>query len=513
MITSVRRGTVVTLASNSSQLASLAALTEAATVINSTLNLDAVLRTIARLACQVTRGEASHVFSLDGRRGKLVLVAATGHHREALLGRTFDARLGIPGQVVRSGEPMNVPDVYKSKHFLREIDDISSMRTRSVLAVPMIHRAEVIGVIEVVNRLDESDFVDNDRKILQVFATLAATAAQNARAHEELKERFAGLRDSVVSEASIIGDSQALRRVLDLCDRVAPSSATVLLLGETGTGKELLARYIHNRSRYREGTFAAINCAALTETLLESELFGHEKGAFTGAHQQRRGWFELASDGTLFLDEIGDISRSTQAKLLRVLQEKEIVRVGGTKPIACDVRIIAATNRNLKNMMIDGVFRDDLYYRLSVFPIQLPPLRERRDDIAALVEHSVKRHVAEFHIPELSVSPKTLEALRSYHWPGNIRELQNVVERAVLMSDGPTLLPSHLAPEIQAADDAADAADDTSTLLGQERHLIVNALKEHGWNQSRAARALGITRYHLRHRVKKYGIQKPSESD
>jgi Nif-specific regulatory protein len=486
----------------------LTALTEAAAAINSTLDLDSVLRTIARLACNVTRAEASNVFSLDGQRGKLVVVAATGHHSDALVGQELDAKLGIPGQVVRTCEPINIPDVRASKHFSSEIDDISSMRTRSALAAPMIHRSAVIGVIEVVNRLDESDFSDSDLKILQVFAALAATALQNARAHEDLKQRFAGLRDSVMKEASIIGESPQLHQVLELCDRVAPSNATVLLLGETGTGKELTARYIHNGSRRREETFVAINCAALTETLLESELFGHEKGSFTGAHAQRKGWFEVAAGGTLFLDEIGDISRSTQAKLLRVLQEREFVRVGGTKPIPSDGRLVVATNRNLKNMMIDGVFRDDLYYRLSVFPIQLPPLRDRREDIPKLVGHFVVRAAKEFGIPELSVSSKTVETLTQYQWPGNIRELQNVVERAVLMSDGPTLLPCHLPPDIQVAT-TEEPAEDASTLLGQERSLIVKALKDHNWNQSSAARALGITRYHLRHRIKKYGIQKP----
>ncbi len=502
----------MSLGSHSLPPTSLTALTEAAAAITSTLDLDAVLRTIARLACRVTRGEASNVFSLNGHGGKLVLVAATGHHRDALVGRSFDSALGIPGQVVRSREPLSVTNAHDSKYFCAEVDDISAMRTSAVLAVPMVLRGHVMGVIEVVNRLDGTDFNGNDLKILQVFASLAVSAAQNARAHEDLKERFAGLRDSVAKGTPIIGGSAELRKALELCERVAPSTATVLLLGETGTGKELSARHVHNCSRRAAETFVAINCAALPETLLESELFGHEKGAFTGAHAQRRGWFELASGGTLFLDEIGDISRSTQAKLLRVLQEREIVRVGGTQATKCDVRVIAATNRNLKNMMIDGVFREDLYYRLSVFPIELPPLRERRDDISLLAEHFVEHSVKEFRIPELAVSGKTMDALKQYHWPGNIRELQNVMERAVLMSDGPTLLPCHLPPEIELISPNGEHHDhDGSTLLGQERRLIVDALKEHGWNQSGAARALGITRYHLRHRVKKYNIQKPSE--
>ncbi|MHC4063348.1 MAG: sigma-54 interaction domain-containing protein [Planctomycetota bacterium] len=492
--------------------ASLTALTEAAAAITSTLDLESVLQTISRLACGVTRAEASNVFLLDARRGKLVVAAATGHRRDGLVGHEFEAHLGIPGQVVRSGEPANIIDVRANSKFCKEIDDISSLRTRSLIAAPMVHRSEVIGVIEVVNRLDESVFADGDLKILQIFATFAATATQNARTHEDLKRRFEGLRDSVMKPTSIIGDSPLLTKVLDLCSRVAPSEATVLILGETGTGKELCARQIHRASRRRDGTFVAINCAALSETLLESELFGHEKGAFTGAHAQRPGWFELANEGTLFLDEIGDISRSTQAKLLRVLQEKEFVRVGGTKSIPCNVRIIAATNRNLKNMMADGVFREDLYYRLSVFPLQVPALRERRQDIPQLVEHFVDRAVREFRVPELNVSPSTLELLTRYDWPGNIRELQNVIERSVLMSDGTVLLPCDLPPDIEAAVKVDEPLADTSTLQGQECNMIVKALEQHGWNQSQAARTLGITRYHLRHRMKKYSIQKPANA-
>ena len=366
------------LSSHSLPPPSLTALTEAAAAINSTLDFRSVLSTIANLARSVTHAEASTVFSLDPKRNKLIVVSATGHWRDAMMDRQFDAHLGIPGQVVRTAEPVVVVDVRQSSKFCSEIDEISSTSTHSLMAAPMIHRSEVIGVIEVVNRTDEIEFSETDLKILQIFATLAATASQNARAHDDLRRRFDGLRDSVLKRTTIIGKSDRWNRVLELCDRVANSSATVLLLGETGTGKELTARYIHNSSRRRDESFVAVNCTALPETLLESELFGHEKGSFTGAHAQRRGWFEVASGGTLFLDEIGEMGRPMQAKLLRALQEKNIARVGGTQPIACDVRVITATNRNLKNMMIDGLFREDLYYRLSVFPIHLPPLRARR---------------------------------------------------------------------------------------------------------------------------------------
>ncbi len=501
----------LSFAARSLSAESLTALTEAAAAISSTLELDPVLQTIARLACTVARAEASSVFLLDARRKKLVVAAATGHRRDVLLGQEFDAHLGIPGQVVQTGGTVNVADARSHSRFCREIDDISSLRTRSILAAPMIHRSEVIGVIEVVNRLDETDFTESNLKILQVFATLAASATQNARTHEDLKQRYQGLRDAVMKPVTIIGSSAGLRTAIDLCNRVAPSSASVLILGETGTGKELCARHIHNASRRRSETFVAINCATLSETLLESELFGHEKGAFTDAHAQRRGWFELANHGSLFLDEIADISRSTQAKLLRVLQEKEFVRVGGTKPIPCDVRLIAATNRDLKALMVDGAFREDLYYRLNVFPIRVPPLRERQEDLAELVDYFVRRSAHEFIGATLRVAPETMAILMRYRWPGNIRELQNVIERAVLMADGDTLLPCHLPPDMETDLENHQEAPNELTLCGQEKMLILKTLKEHNWNQSQAARTLGITRDHLRHRIKKYGIQKPPD--
>jgi len=487
----------------------LSALTEAAAAISSTLDFDSVLSTVARLACEVTRGEVSSVFSLDTQRNKLIAVAATGQWRDVLVGHEFDARAGIPGEVVRTSAPIIVDDVNKCGKFCREIDDLSSMRTRSVIAAPMIHSGDMIGVIEVVNRRDETDFTDTDLEVLKVFATLAAGAGRNAQAHQHLKEQLAGLRDSVTKRDVIIGESPRWHRVLELCDKVAPSNATVLLLGETGTGKELAARYIHNVSRCGHESFVAVNCAAMPETLLESELFGHERGAFTGAHARRRGWFEVADGGTLFLDEIGDVGRPMQVKLLRVLQERRFVRVGGTQPTACNVRIIAATNRNLKNMMIDGKFREDLYYRLSVFPIELPALRDRREDIPRLIEHVVERAKRECGIAELRIARETLDTLVHYDWPGNIRELQNVIERSVLMSDGEVLLPCHLPTDIVAATQVDSPVEDPTTLYGQERALIQKALEEHNWNQSQAARSLGITRYHLRHRIKKYEMKRP----
>ncbi|MCH8052682.1 MAG: sigma-54-dependent Fis family transcriptional regulator, partial [Planctomycetes bacterium] len=295
----------------------------------------------------------------------------------------------------------------------------------------------------------------------------------------------------------------------DMINRVAGSNASVLLLGETGTGKELAARQIHRASPRSGRAFIAINCAALPETLLESELFGHEKGAFTGAHAEKMGRFEMADGGTLFLDEIGDISQSTQVKLLRVLQEKEFVRVGGTRTIATDVRIIAATNRDLQEAMEQGDFRQDLYYRLNVFPIHIPPLRKRRDDIPLLIDHFVNVSATELRCPKPTISDEAIALLASYDWPGNIRELQNITERAVLLADGESITAAHLPREIVGDEPLEKSDKEESSLRGYEKALIIKALRESGWNQSKAARSLGISRDNLRYRVKKYEIKKP----
>jgi len=495
--------------SNGLAAESLAALTESAAALNSSLDLDAVLQTIARSACTVTHAEAANVLLLDDRKSHFVVVAATGRRRDALLGRDFDKGAGIPGEVLRLRQTVNVPDVRNTRKFAREIDDIGNSRTLSLIAAPMMHRAEAIGVIEVANRWDGQPFDDADEKVLQLFATFATVAARNARAFEDLRRRFDALRDASAKHAPMIGECSQLQAVLDLARRVAPSNATVLITGESGTGKELAARFIHASSRRRGGAFIAVNCAALTESLLESELFGHEQGAFTGASSRKTGWFETAGGGTLFLDEIGEISKATQAKLLRVLQEREFVRVGGNKPIPCDVRIIVATNRDLKAMMATGEFREDLYYRLSVFPIAMPALRERPGDVSLLARHFIKRTAQNMGLPEPELDPQTLNVLSNYAWPGNIRELQNVIERAVLMCENGRLEPTHLPADLHLRDNHNPSSRDVTPLVEQERQLIESALHQCDWNQSEAARRLGITRDLLRTRVKKHNIVRP----
>lgn len=491
--------------------ASLALLLEASAVINSSLDLQKTLQAIARSAADVLRAEASSVLLLDARRKKLVFAAAVGDAGGMLIGQEFDAALGIAGRVVSTGAPELVRDVKRDPAFYGGIDAKSAFNTRTMLAAPLRHRDQIIGVVEVLNRRGGiEDFAEGDLELLQIFANLAAIGVSNAQMHQGLIRENRGLLESARGDDNVIGQSAPLRGAMELCERVAPTKSTVLLLGETGTGKEMHARWVHQHSPRRERPFIGVNCAALPETLLESELFGHEAGAFTGATNKKQGRFELADGGTLFLDEIGDISNSTQIKLLRVLQEREFVRVGGTKTIACDVRIIAATNRDLKKAIDVGQFREDLYYRLNVFPIHLPPLRDRRDDIPVLVDHFVEMSARQIGVGAVKVAGEAMEMLCAYRWPGNIRELRNVIERAVLLADQGRILPAQLPPEVQGGFVSPDQGlmPRESALASYEKAMIVKALRENNWNQTRTAAALNMTRDNLRYRLKKYQIQR-----
>lgn len=307
----------------------------------------------------------------------------------------------------------------------------------------------------------------------------------------------------------IIGESRAIREVKNMIERVARSNATVLITGESGTGKEVAALTIHQKSLRKDGPFVPVNCAALPEQLLESELFGHEKGAFTGAVARKLGRFELAERGTIFLDEITEMPLSMQAKLLRVLQEKAFERVGGTETLHVDVRVIAATNRNIEKAMEEGKLREDLYYRLNVFQIHMPPLRERKEDIPLLARHFVEKFRPTYLVGK--ISPEAMELLVRYHWPGNIRELQNVIERAAIICQGNEILPEHLPKELLAAQKPSLGAiiyfpDQGICLEEVEKELILKALEKTGGNQTKAAQLLGITRSALLYRSQKYGI-------
>ena len=315
--------------------------------------------------------------------------------------------------------------------------------------------------------------------------------------------------------AAIVGDSHQMRAALDVARRVAPSGATVLLLGESGTGKEVIARAIHRWSRRANQPFVVVNCVALSEELLESELFGHEKGAFTGAHQQKRGKLEVAHGGTVFLDEIGDIRPALQAKLLRVLQDQTFERVGGTRPIQTDVRFVAATNRDLRAAVRDGLFRLDLYYRLDVVSVTLPPLRERAGDVPALAEHFLERYRRELKRELHGITPEALSALRRYAWPGNVRELENVIERAAVLADGPDVTPQDLPAEIREAgltDGMTREAVRTYHAAVEEfkRGLIASTLRRTSGNRTRAARLLGLQRTYLARLIRDLGLAAPA---
>lgn len=310
----------------------------------------------------------------------------------------------------------------------------------------------------------------------------------------------------------IIGESPQIKEVMDLVNRVAKSNATVLILGESGTGKELVANAIHYNSDRKNKPFVKVNCGALPENLLESELFGHEKGAFTGAISRKIGRFERAHGGSIFLDEIGEMSFSTQVKLLRVLQEKQIERVGSTEVIDVDVRIIAATNKDLKRLVEEGRFREDLYYRLNVIPIKIPPLRERKQDIPLLVKYFLQKYSLETGRRGMTISDSALDKLKTYSWPGNIRELQNVIERAVILSPGREITEDQLPPEIVKRDrqielDEFKLPKNGVNLNDLEKSLIKQALDMTNDNQTEAARLLGITRHTLIYRMEKYGLK------
>ena len=494
--------------------ATLLALLEASGAIISGPQLAQVLKQVTDQAMTVLDAEAASVLLLDADRNEMVFHAATGPKGTELVGERFDATLGIAGQALRTGRAVQVTDVKRNRHFFDGVDAKTHMRTQCLIAAPLIHRGEVLGVVEVINPRNRKSFSDVDIELVQVFANLAAAAVRCGKAYDRISRDNRGFRESL-PVPHIVGRSKPMQHVLELSRKVAPAQTTVLITGETGTGKELIARAVHDFSDRRDKPFIAVNCAALPETLLESELFGHEKGAFTGAEQRKLGRFELADGGTLFLDELGEIPQSTQVKLLRVLEEREFVRVGGTKTIVCDVRIITATNRDLTQEIQQGRFREDLFYRLNVFPIELPPLRQRLDDLPELIEYFVKQIAPSLDVAPPTINPEAISALLGYHWPGNIRELRNIIERCTLLAGGGQITPDSLPPEIAAQcgatgpDTGQPDADSQSRLANQERAMIVAALNETGWNQSAAARALGISRDHLRYRIGKYQLKKP----
>ncbi|MDR1962801.1 MAG: sigma 54-interacting transcriptional regulator [Planctomycetaceae bacterium] len=432
---------------------------------------------------------------------------------------TYHRGEGIVGHVVETGLPVAIPKVSEEPNFL---DRIYNRRQKingeiSFICVPIVCENEVLGTLSV-DRVYESDpsSLDHDLQILKIIASMIAydvkarrqaaeiqnsLEQENLRLKNELRERF--------RPENIIGNSNAMREVYQAIYQVAPSDATVLIRGESGTGKELVAHAIHVASPRVKGPFIKVNCAALNENLLESELFGHEKGSFTGAVAQRKGRIEEAEGGTLFLDEIGDFSPIIQVKLLRVLQERTYERVGSNISRKANIRLLCATNHNLEEAMTEGTFRDDLYYRINVFPIMLPPLRDRRGDIMLLANHFIETNSKRLNKSIKRISASAIDLLTGYRWPGNVRELENTIERAILLSQDSVIHGHHLPPTLQTG--RVTNTTGTGTLEERvavfEQDIIMDALKRSRGNMAAAAIDLGTTSRILRYKVRQYHIE------
>jgi Nif-specific regulatory protein len=424
---------------------------------------------------------------------------------------TYKPGEGITGKVAETGRPMAVANLGQETHFLDRTGARRHLNRSelSFLCVPIMYDGEVIGVLSADKVAREVENLDKELAMLSSVAELMSKIV-HIRALEEENRRLRKIVGSGHSPSmEIIGHSKAMQEVFGLVAQVADSNTTVLITGETGTGKELVARAIHKNSSRKDGPMVQVNCAAIPDTLIESELFGHEKGAFTGALTQRRGRFEEANGGTIFLDEVGELSAAAQVKLLRVLQEKRFQPLGSSRVVNVNVRIIAATNRNLEQDILSDRFRADLFYRLNVFPIYLPPLRERGSDVILLADHFLLKYNKEMGKKVKRISTAAIEVFLSHKWPGNVRELENCIERAVLMTKTDQVDCVHLPPSLQIKEKDADRKDRSklsSVVEAQERTLIVDALTETGGNQTKAAKMLGTTKRIIQYKISKMGI-------
>jgi len=397
----------------------------------------------------------------------------------------------------------------KTDQSLEMVDSLDELQIKSLLCVPLILSGNVIGIIYLDSQNPGESFDENHLQVMTAVASLAALALDNVRTLEELQDENRLLRSEINLENNMVGGSAGMRQIYDRIRRVAPTDSTVLILGESGTGKELAARAVHGNSARAERPFVAINCAALTETLLESELFGHEKGAFTGAIAQKKGKIELAEGGTLFLDEISEMAPSLQAKLLRVLQEREFERVGGSRALKVNIRVIAATNRDLLEAIKSGTFRNDLYHRLNVVVLNMPPLRERREDILALAEHFIVKIGKKSGTRRKPLSAEARDCLLNYEWPGNVRELENAIERALVLGATDTILAEDL-PESLLESTAPSASDDANYYGGvkeSKRRMILQALDQAKGNYVDAAKALGLHPNSLLRLIRNLGLK------
>ncbi len=417
-------------------------------IVTATIDLDNLLDVIIVTATKIMNAKASSLLLKDEKSGKLFFHIATGEKKEEVKLYELEKGEGIAGWVAESGKPLMVNNVKEDPRWNSKISSAIGFETNSIACAPLKVGDKILGVIEIIDNAQGGELTTDDLDMLIAFSEVAAAAILKAQVYTSVNRENKRLKEELGEKFTIIGESPALKKVIADASKVAHSAATVLITGESGTGKELIARFIHNSSPRKDHAYVAINCGALTETLLESELFGYERGAFTGADSQKTGLFEAAHGGTIFLDEIGETTPGMQVKLLRVLQEGTFNRVGGIAPIRVDVRVVAATNKDLEKLVSDKAFREDLFYRLNVVRIKMPSLAERREDIPLLAEHFIRRFQKTNASRIERISPEALDTLLKYHWPGNIRQLENALERAVIMGNGEEIKSADLPQEI-----------------------------------------------------------------
>ncbi|MDM8518235.1 sigma 54-interacting transcriptional regulator [Desulfobacterales bacterium HSG16] len=492
-------------------------LYEISKVLNEHLDLKKSLYKVLDILSTSMGMDRGTITILESFKNEIVIEVAHGLSRKAIQRGKYKLGEGITGRVIENGESIAIPKISKEPLFLNKTHSRQKkpLKELSFFCVPIKKGNQVIGALSVDKPFDKEYSLDEGNQLLSVTATMLAQHVINLETIRLEKERLRlenqRLRDELKDKyriTNIIGNSNKMREVFKMISQVSKSNATVLIRGESGTGKELVANSIHYNSNRAKGPFIKINCAALPSNLIESELFGHEKGAFTGAVRQKPGKFELADKGTIFLDEIGSISLDVQTSLLRVLQEKEFERVGGNKTIKTDVRVVAATNKNLEQAVEDETFRGDLYYRLNVFPIYLPPLRERKTDILLLSDFFLEKYAEENQKDIKRFSTPAIDMLMLYHWPGNVRELENCIERAILLCEEGAIHTYHLPPTLQTGRESGTLMTFSldEAIENLEKEMIIDALKNTFGNVTEAAKALKTTVRKFGYKAKRYDI-------
>jgi Nif-specific regulatory protein len=499
------------------KLRELSTLYEVSQALASSLDLRAVLDRILTILAEHMGMNRGTVTLVSRVAEEIQIEASYGLTAAEMRRGRYKFGEGVTGRVVATGEPMVVPNIGKEPLFLNRTLSRGDLAKENVsfLCVPIRAGDRVVGALSVDRLFSPDVSFDEDVRLLEIIASMIGQAVKLHSMVDDERKRLVAEKERLQARlaekyniTNIIGNSKAMHQVFAMVAQVAKSNATVLIRGESGTGKELVANAIHYASERASKPLIKVNCSAIPETLIESELFGHEKGAFTGAAEAKPGRFELAAGGTIFLDEIGDLNPSVQVKLLRVLQEKEFERVGGIRTIKTNIRVLAATNRNLEELMSENKFREDLYYRLNVFPLYMPPLRERRTDILLLAEHFLEKFAKENDKDIRRITTPAIDMLMSYHWPGNVRELENCMERAVLLCDGPAIHSYHLPPTLQTAEASASAVDLplAEAVERFETDLIIDALKATRGNVRKASEQLRATPRILGYKIQKYGI-------